>query len=146
MTWDLGAKICSYSFNTINNRCRGRVVRAHLDHVWSCGVREVMSSNPDRGNIVGWVFHPTRWLVRFSLIWINKCLSFQILNLFRTCPRGEALIIGHLHLSSNEVACHFGHYYQWYGLCVRNKHCDHALIKWTPSLHSVIVSHLQMML
>ena len=38
--------------------------------------------SPDRGNIVGWVFHPTRWLARFSLIWI--CLSFQILNLFRT--------------------------------------------------------------
>ena len=52
---------------------------------WSCwryGVRKVVSSNPDRGNIVGWVFHPTRWLERFSLIWI--CLSFQILNLFRT--------------------------------------------------------------
>ena len=54
----------------------------HLAHVWSYGVREVVSSNPDRGNIVGWVFHPTRWLARFSLIWI--CLSFQILNLFRT--------------------------------------------------------------
>ena len=52
---------------------------------WSCrrhGEREVVSSNPDRGTIVGWVFHPTRWLERFSLIWI--CLSFQILNLFRT--------------------------------------------------------------
>ena len=49
---------------------------------WSYGVREVVSSNPDRDNIVGWVFHPTRWLARFSLIW--KCLSFQILNLFRT--------------------------------------------------------------
>ena len=45
------------------NRLRGRVVKGmgHLDHVWSYGVREV-----DRGNIVGWVFHPTRWLVRFS--------------------------------------------------------------------------------
>ena len=62
----------------------GRVVKGvgHLDHVWSYGVREVVSSITDRGNIVGWVFHPTRWLVRFSLIWI--CLSFQILNLFRT--------------------------------------------------------------
>ena len=52
---------------------------------WSCwryGEREVVSSIPGRGNIVGWVFHPTRWLERFSLIWI--CLSFQILNLFRT--------------------------------------------------------------
>ena len=52
---------------------------------WSCwlyGEREVVSSIPGRGNIVGWVFPPTRWLERFSLIWI--CLSFQILNLFRT--------------------------------------------------------------
>ena len=40
---------------------------------WSCwryGEREVVSSIPGRGNIVGWVFHPTRWLARFSLIWI----------------------------------------------------------------------------
>ena len=55
---------------------------------WPClklrcaGGREFVSSIPGRGNIVGWVFHPTRWLERFSLIWI--CLSFQILNLFRT--------------------------------------------------------------
>ena len=28
----------------------------HLAHVWSYGVRKVVSSNPDRGNIVGWVF------------------------------------------------------------------------------------------
>ena len=52
---------------------------------WSCwrhGEREVVSSIPGRGNIVGWVFHPSRWLERFSLIWI--CLSFQILNSFRT--------------------------------------------------------------
>ena len=48
-------------------RRRGRVVKGvgHLDHVWSYGVRKVVSSIPDRGNIVGWVFHPTRWLVRF---------------------------------------------------------------------------------
>ena len=52
------------------NRRRGRVVKGvgHLDHVWSYGVREVVSSIPDRGNIVGSVFHLTRWLVRFSLI------------------------------------------------------------------------------
>ena len=64
--------------------CRGRVVKGmgHFDHVWSCGVREVVSSIPDRGNILGWVFHPTRRLARVSLIW--TCLSFQILNLFRT--------------------------------------------------------------
>ena len=36
-----------------------------LPNVWSYGGRKVLSSNPDRGNIVGWVFHPTRWLVRF---------------------------------------------------------------------------------
>ena len=62
----------------------GRVGKGvgHLAHVWSYGVWEVVSSNSDRGNIVGLVFHPTRWLARFSLIW--KCLSFQILNLFRT--------------------------------------------------------------
>ena len=53
-----------------------------IDYVWSYGVREVMSSIPDRGNIVGRVFHPTRWPARFSLIW--TCISFQILNLFRT--------------------------------------------------------------
>ena len=37
------------------NRLRGRVVKGvgHLDHVRSYGVREVMSSIPDRGNIVG---------------------------------------------------------------------------------------------
>ena len=66
------------------NRRRGRVGKGvgHLAHVWSYGVREVVSSIPDRGNIVGWVIHPTRRLERFSLIWI--CLSFQILDLFRT--------------------------------------------------------------
>ena len=66
------------------NRRRGRVGKGvgHLAHVWSYSVREVVSSNPVRGNIVGWVFHPTRWLARFSLIWI--CLSCQILNLFRS--------------------------------------------------------------
>ena len=68
---------------TMHHRRSSRVGKGvgHLDH-WSCGVRKVVSSIPDRGNIVGLVFHPTRWLVRFSLIWI--CLSFQILNLFRT--------------------------------------------------------------
>ena len=36
-------------------RLRGRVVKdvGHLDHVRSYGVREVVSSIPDRGNIVG---------------------------------------------------------------------------------------------
>ena len=80
------AYICAHA---ILHRClayrrRGRVGKGvgHLAHVWIYGVREVVSLNPDRGNIVGWDFHPTRWLARFSLIWI--CLSFQILNLFRT--------------------------------------------------------------
>ena len=38
-----------------SNRLRGRVVKGvgHLDHVRSYGVREVVSSIPDRGNIVG---------------------------------------------------------------------------------------------
>ena len=35
---------------------------------WSLGVREVMGSRPDRGNIVRRVFHPTWKLVRFSLL------------------------------------------------------------------------------
>ena len=65
-------------------RLRGRVVKGvgHLDHVWSYSVGEVVSSILDQGNIVGWVFHPTRRLARFALIWTS--LSFQILNLFRT--------------------------------------------------------------
>ena len=37
------------------NRLRGRVVKAvgHPDHIRNYGVREVVSSIPDRGNIVG---------------------------------------------------------------------------------------------
>ena len=37
-----------------------RVVKdmGHLDHVSSYGVREVVSSIPKRGNIVGCIFHP----------------------------------------------------------------------------------------
>ena len=82
VAWPWFLKLLELS--TSNIQCRGRVSKGvgHLAHVWSHGVRKVVSSNPDRGNIVGWVFHPTRWLARFSLIWI--CLSFQILNLFRT--------------------------------------------------------------
>ena len=95
---------------------RGRVVKGvgHLDHVWSYGVQKVVSSIPYRGNIVGWVFHPTRWLARFSLIWI--CISFQILNLFRTLSSWGS---GNYWPSAPllyEVASHvkqlpFGHYY-----------------------------------
>ena len=90
----------------------------HLAHVWSHGVREVVSSNPDRDNIVGWVFHPTRWLARFFLIWI--CLSFQILNLFRTLSSWGSI---HYRPSAPllyEVASHVkkkrhsGQYYYYY--------------------------------
>ena len=44
------------------NRLRGRVVKGveHLDHVWSYGEREVVSSIPIQFFIL------TRWLVRFS--------------------------------------------------------------------------------
>ena len=35
---------------------------------WSLGVREVVGSRPGRGNIARRVFHPTRKLVRFSLL------------------------------------------------------------------------------
>ena len=59
---------CPLLYHSTSIFLRGRVVKdvGHLDHVWSYGVREVVSSIPDRGNIVGWVFHPTRRLVRFS--------------------------------------------------------------------------------
>ena len=44
--------VCMYVYVYI---LRGRVVKGvgHLDHVRSYGVREVVSSIPDRGNIVG---------------------------------------------------------------------------------------------
>ena len=38
----------------------------------SLGVREVVGSRPDGGNSIRTVFHPTRKLVRFSLL---KCPS-----------------------------------------------------------------------
>ena len=38
--------------------------------------------DPRPGQYSRMSFHPTRWLVQFSLIW--TCLSFQILNLFWT--------------------------------------------------------------
>ena len=58
-----------------------------------------MRSSPDRGTIVERVFSPTGQLVRFSHL---MRLSFKILNLFgiNYCPHGEAVITGHLHLSS----------------------------------------------
>ena len=67
----------------VQNACltkKTRSTQGHLyAHVWSCGVRKVVSSNPARGNIEDEFFIR---LARFSLIWI--CLCFQILNLFRT--------------------------------------------------------------
>ena len=82
-------KSCKNNLASLCLTIRGRVTAAVAEWLgrrtpWSCwryGEREVVSSIPGRGNIVGWVFHPSRWLERFSLIWI--CLSFQILNLFR---------------------------------------------------------------
>ena len=47
---------CSKHAGLLDGRClRGRVGKGvgHLDHVRSYGVREVVSSIPDRGNIVG---------------------------------------------------------------------------------------------
>ena len=75
----------SATFVSIYYRRRGRVVRAWdtltVFEATVCG-RSWIRSPTGAIYIVGWVFHPTRWLARFSLIW--KCLSFQILNLFRT--------------------------------------------------------------
>ena len=98
-----------------------RVVKGvgHLDHVWSYGVREVVSSIPDRGNIVGWVFHPDQVTGKGFLIW--TCLSFKILNLFRTLsswgssnyrPSAPFLydVASHDHVKN----CHSGHYYYYY--------------------------------
>ena len=92
------------------------VLVCDVDHVWSYGVREVVSSIPDRGNIVGWVFHPTRWLVSF-VIW--TCLSFKILNLFRTLSswgssnyRPSAPFL--YEVASHVKNCHSGHYYYYY--------------------------------
>ena len=50
------------------NRLHGRVVKGvgHLLATMKLCRREVMSSIPDRGTIVGRVFNPTRQLVRFS--------------------------------------------------------------------------------
>ena len=48
--------LCSEMASPILTLCvRGRVDKGvgHLDHVRSYGVREVVSSIPDRGNIVG---------------------------------------------------------------------------------------------
>ena len=92
----------------------------HLDHVRSYGVREVVSSIPDRGNIVGicrmsFSSDPGDWYG--FLIW--TCLSFQILNLFRTLSswgsgnyRPSAPIL--YEVASHVKNCHSGHYYYYY--------------------------------
>ena len=41
--------------------------------------REVVSSIPDRGNIVGWVFSPTRQLVRFSHLNMPFFLNYKFI-------------------------------------------------------------------
>ena len=77
------------------NRLRGRVVKGvgHLDRVWSYGVREVVSLIPDRGNIVGWIFHPDQVT--------GKVFSSEhaFPSNFWIYPRGEAVITGHLRIS-----------------------------------------------
>ena len=79
---------------------RGRVVKGvgHLDHGWSYGVREVVSSIPDRGNIVGWVFHPDQ--VTGKVFSSEHAFPSKFWIYLEHCPRGEAVITGHLHLSS----------------------------------------------
>ena len=125
---------------SIINRRRGRVGKGvgHFDHVWSYGVREVVSSIPDLRNIVGWVFHPTRWLVRFSLIW--TCRSFQILNIFRTLSSWGS---GNYRPSAPllyEVASHnfhASHYYYY--------HVDQWLLKlpWPTTMTNWFMCHDQ---
>ena len=79
---------------------RGRVVMGvgHLDHVWSYGVREVVSSIPDRGNIVGWVFRPDQ--VTGKVFSSEHAFPSKFWIYLEHCPRGEAVITGHLRLSS----------------------------------------------
>ena len=82
------------------NRLRGRVVKSvgHLDHVWSYGVWEVVSSIPDRGNIVGWVFPPDQ--VTGKVFSSEHAFPSKVWIYLEHCPRGEAVITGHLRLSS----------------------------------------------
>ena len=74
---------------------RGRVVKGvgHLDHVWSFGVREVVSSIPDRmrfssDQVTGKVFSSEHAFP--SKFWIY----------LEHCPREEVVITDHLRLSS----------------------------------------------
>ena len=79
---------------------RGRVVKGmgHLDHVWSYGVLEVVSSIHDRGNIVGWVFHPDQ--VTGKVFSSEHAFPSKFWIYLEHCPRGEAVVTGHLRLSS----------------------------------------------
>ena len=81
-------------------RLRGRVVKGmgHIDHVWSYGVREVVSSIPDRGNIVWWVFHPDQ--ATGKVFSSEHAFPSKFWIYLEHCPRGEAVITGHLRLSS----------------------------------------------
>ena len=90
--------IHAWHHTRVMSRLRGRVVKGvgHLDHVWGYRVREVVSSIPDRGNIVGWVFHPDQVTGKvFSSAFPSKFWIY-----LEHCPRGEAVITGHLRLSS----------------------------------------------
>ena len=89
----------------------------HLDHVRSYGVREVVSSIPDRGNIVGWVFHPTQ--VTGTVSSSEHAFPSKILNLFRTLSswgsgnyRPSAPLL--YEVASHVKNCHSGHYYYYY--------------------------------
>ncbi len=80
-------------------RLRGRVDKGvgHLGHVWSYGVREVVSSIPDRGNIVGWLFSSDQ--VTGKVFSSEHAFPSKYWIYLDHCPRGEAVITGHLRVS-----------------------------------------------
>ena len=94
------SRVCCLPILTRSHLVRGRVVKGvgHLDHVWSYGAREVVSSIPDRGNIVGWVFHPDR--VTGKVFSSEHAFPSKFWIYLEHCPRGEAVITGQLRLSS----------------------------------------------
>ena len=52
--------------------------------------REVVRSIPDRGTIVGWVFSPTRQLVRFSDFFSSECAFLSKFRIYlEYCPRRD---------------------------------------------------------
>ena len=101
MTWSatecvfFTSTACKPHLFMLHNRLRGV---GHLDHVWSYGVREVVSSIPDRGNIVGWVFHPDQ--VTGKVFSSEYAFPSKFWIYLEHCNRGEAVITGHLRLSS----------------------------------------------